>query len=138
LIFLPTRNANQSTLVCARSPGSPQYSYWQSRSLQHCTHHWPARRRCSPSGRGRCRCQSLNSVTTRYEFSTFSMSNTTQTIAFALIDKVESRASDLQQQAGSLGMTLTTAIDSYSGLQTKRDLSRGMKAARRQAVTAAA
>ncbi|KAI1858562.1 hypothetical protein JX265_010655 [Neoarthrinium moseri] len=39
------------------------------------------------------------------------------TLAFALIDQVESRATDLQNQAGSLGMTVQTAIQQYEGLQ---------------------
>ena len=38
------------------------------------------------------------------------------TIAFGLIDKVESRSQDLQNQAGSLGMTIDTAISSFDGL----------------------
>lgn len=33
-----------------------------------------------------------------------------------LIDRVQSRASDLQNQAGSLKGTITVAIDSYDGL----------------------
>lgn len=44
-----------------------------------------------------------------------------QTIAFSLIDLVESRAEDLQTQASSLKGTITMAIGSYDGLSlTKR------------------
>jgi hypothetical protein len=39
-----------------------------------------------------------------------------QTISFALIDAVQSRASDLQSQASSLDNTIQTAINSYDGL----------------------
>ncbi|KAH7041604.1 UVI-1 protein [Microdochium trichocladiopsis] len=42
------------------------------------------------------------------------------TIAFSLIDLVESRAQDLQREANSLGMTITTAIDSYDGLSLSK------------------
>jgi hypothetical protein len=69
---------------------------------------------------------------------TYSRANTTQTIAFGLIDNVQSRASDLTQQANMLTGTITVAINSYSGLQTKREISRGMKIARREAVAASA
>ncbi|KAM0694325.1 hypothetical protein Q7P36_004680 [Cladosporium allicinum] len=37
-------------------------------------------------------------------------------LAFALVDKVESRADDLKSQANSFEGTLTTAINSYDGL----------------------
>ncbi|PVH68622.1 hypothetical protein DL98DRAFT_522641 [Cadophora sp. DSE1049] len=46
--------------------------------------------------------------------------NIVDTVAFALIDSVQSRATDLQNQAGSLDGTLTTAINSYSGISLKR------------------
>jgi hypothetical protein len=69
---------------------------------------------------------------------TCSRANTTQTIAFGLIDNVQSRATDLTAQANSLTGTITVAINSYSGLQTKREISRGMKIARREAVAASA
>merc|ERR1711977_790957 len=46
--------------------------------------------------------------------------NVVDTVAFALIDSVQSRATDLQNQASSLGGTLNTAIDSYNGLSLKR------------------
>ncbi|TEA17654.1 hypothetical protein C8034_v011847 [Colletotrichum sidae] len=39
-------------------------------------------------------------------------------IAFSLIDLVESRATDLTSQANSLGGSLQTAIDSYDGINT--------------------
>ncbi|KAG4420712.1 hypothetical protein IFR04_006098 [Cadophora malorum] len=42
------------------------------------------------------------------------------TAAFALIDSVQSRATDIQNQAASLDGTLNTAIDSYNGLSLKR------------------
>jgi len=42
--------------------------------------------------------------------------NVVDTIAFALIDMVQSRSSDLQNQAGSLDMTLGNAIQAYEGL----------------------
>jgi hypothetical protein len=38
------------------------------------------------------------------------------TIAFQLIDTVQSRSKDLTAQANSLSMTITTAINSYQGL----------------------
>jgi hypothetical protein len=61
-----------------------------------------------------------------------------QTIAFGLIDAVESRASDLQSQANSLGQTIDTAINSYEGIQTtKRELSGSLRFAQRAAVAAA-
>jgi hypothetical protein len=40
------------------------------------------------------------------------------TIAFSLIDGVQSRAADLTVQANSLDGTLTTAINAYSGVDT--------------------
>jgi hypothetical protein len=44
-----------------------------------------------------------------------------KTIAFGVIDLVQSRAGDLQREANSLDGTLTTAINSYQGLGlTKR------------------
>jgi len=39
-----------------------------------------------------------------------------QTIAFNLIDTVQSRDADLQEQAGNLGMTIDQAINKYEGL----------------------
>ncbi|KXJ88665.1 hypothetical protein Micbo1qcDRAFT_213775 [Microdochium bolleyi] len=49
--------------------------------------------------------------------------NVVDTIAFSLIDLVESRAMDLQNQANSLDMTLTTCINSYNGISLgKRQL----------------
>jgi hypothetical protein len=39
-----------------------------------------------------------------------------QTVAFGIIDNVESRAADLQREAASLGATLDVCINSYSGL----------------------
>jgi hypothetical protein len=53
-----------------------------------------------------------------------------QTIAFGLIDTVQSRATDLQSQAGSLGMTLDTAIKSYEGISTSKK--RSLRFARRE------
>ncbi|TLD07510.1 hypothetical protein PgNI_10772 [Pyricularia grisea] len=45
------------------------------------------------------------------------------TIAFSLIDLVESRSMDLTNQANSLSATITTAINSYDGLSlSKRGL----------------
>lgn len=44
---------------------------------------------------------------------------TPQTVAFMLIDTVQSRASDLQSQANSLDMTLATCINSYEGVNLK-------------------
>ncbi|KAJ4379380.1 hypothetical protein N0V86_005425 [Didymella sp. IMI 355093] len=57
--------------------------------------------------------------------------NVVDTIAFGLIDAVESRASDLQAQAQSLGGTLDTAIRSYDGLSLTRK-TRSLKFARRE------
>jgi hypothetical protein len=46
-----------------------------------------------------------------------------QTISFALIDSVESRAKDLMSQSNSLTMTLTTCINKYQGIAfNKRSL----------------
>jgi hypothetical protein len=46
-----------------------------------------------------------------------------KTIAFALIDTVESRAQDLQGQASALGNTLDLAINRYQGItNVKRSL----------------
>ena len=51
----------------------------------------------------------------------FYLTNTPiQTVTFSLIDNVESRASDLQAQGGSLKGTLTIAIESYDGLSLSR------------------
>ena len=49
-----------------------------------------------------------------------------QTIAFTLIDTVQSRATDIQSSADSLSMTVTSAIDSYEGVQaSKRSIEAG-------------
>jgi hypothetical protein len=40
------------------------------------------------------------------------------TVAFQLIDTVQGRSKDLTSQAGSLSMTIQTAINSYNGLST--------------------
>jgi hypothetical protein len=61
-----------------------------------------------------------------------------KTLAFTLIDDVESHAADIQEQAQSLDGTLTTCINAYSGIQTKRSLVRSAKFARRAEVAAAA
>ncbi|KAM0267956.1 hypothetical protein ACHAQH_010070 [Verticillium albo-atrum] len=45
-----------------------------------------------------------------------SIENVVDTAAFMLIDNVESRADDLEAQAGMLKGTITIAIDSYDGL----------------------
>ncbi|KAH9866332.1 hypothetical protein J1614_008899 [Plenodomus biglobosus] len=58
------------------------------------------------------------------------------TIAFALIDSVQSRATDLQGQASSLSGSLTTAIDSYDGLALSKK-KRSLRFARRAMVAAA-
>jgi hypothetical protein len=57
-----------------------------------------------------------------------------QTIAFALIDAVESRAQDLMGQANALSGTLDNAIKSYEGIQTTK---RGLRFARREIAAAA-
>jgi hypothetical protein len=59
-----------------------------------------------------------------------------QTIAFGLIDLVESRASDLQSQAQSLSGTITIAINSYEGL-TQSVKKRSLRFARREIAAAA-
>jgi len=46
--------------------------------------------------------------------------NVVDTIAFAIIDLVESRAMDLTNQANMLDGTLTICINSYSGLSTQK------------------
>jgi len=46
--------------------------------------------------------------------------NVVDTIAFELIDTVQSRATDLQNQASSLSMTIDTAIKSYEGINTQK------------------
>ncbi|KAF3027932.1 hypothetical protein E8E12_000129 [Didymella heteroderae] len=51
------------------------------------------------------------------------------TIAFSLIDTVQSRTSDLQGQAASLDGSLQTAINSYDGLSLNR---RSLRYARRE------
>ncbi|EAT82361.1 hypothetical protein HBI56_090270 [Parastagonospora nodorum] len=49
--------------------------------------------------------------------------NVVDTIAFALIDTVESRAKDLQGQASALGNTLDLAVNRYQGIaNVKRSL----------------
>jgi hypothetical protein len=60
-----------------------------------------------------------------------------QTIAFMLIDTVQSRASDLQNQANSLDGTLTICINSYSGVSTKLKAKRSLRFARREIAAAA-
>ncbi|KAH6675856.1 hypothetical protein B0J14DRAFT_626301 [Halenospora varia] len=44
------------------------------------------------------------------------------TIAFALIDMVQSQATELTNQHNSLSLTLDTTIKSYSGIQLKRSV----------------
>jgi hypothetical protein len=56
-----------------------------------------------------------------------------QTLAISLTNKVQSRTSDLQNQAGSLSMTLRTCIDSYQGLSLNK---RSLRYAQRAAVAA--
>merc|ERR1712137_1542671 len=63
--------------------------------------------------------------------------NVVDTIAFMLIDAVESRASDLQNQANSLDGTLTICINSYDGLSTKLKAKRSLRFARREIAAAA-
>ncbi|KAF1933716.1 UVI-1h [Didymella exigua CBS 183.55] len=58
------------------------------------------------------------------------------TIAFALIDTVQSRAADLQAQTQSLDGTLTTTINAYEGLSLRRK-TRSLRIARQAAVAAA-
>jgi hypothetical protein len=58
-----------------------------------------------------------------------------QTIALGLIDTVQSRAADLQNQADSLGMTLNTAIEKYQGITANKK--RSLKFARREVAFAA-
>ncbi|KAF2998488.1 hypothetical protein E8E13_003103 [Curvularia kusanoi] len=60
--------------------------------------------------------------------------NVVDTIAFGLIDQVESRAADLQAQAQTLDGTLQVCIDSYSGINLQK---RSMRFARRAMVAAA-
>jgi hypothetical protein len=59
-------------------------------------------------------------------------------IAFNLIDTVQSRSADLQAQAESLSGTIKNAIKSYEGVNpTKRGVARSMRAARREIAAAA-
>ncbi|KAJ4347687.1 hypothetical protein N0V95_005185 [Ascochyta clinopodiicola] len=58
------------------------------------------------------------------------------TIAFALIDNVQSRATDIQAQANSLSGTITIAINAYDGLSISSK-ARSLRFARR-AIAAAA
>ena len=60
-----------------------------------------------------------------------------QTIAFGLIDAVESRASDLQREANSLDGTLTICINSYEGLSGNLKAKRSLRFARREIAAAA-
>ncbi|KAH7319089.1 hypothetical protein BKA65DRAFT_569262 [Rhexocercosporidium sp. MPI-PUGE-AT-0058] len=48
--------------------------------------------------------------------------NIVDTVAFALIDAVQSRATDLQRQGDALSGTLTTAINAYGGISLKREV----------------
>ena len=57
-----------------------------------------------------------------------------KTIAFALIDTVESRAKDLQGQASALGNTLDLAINRYQGIA---NVKRSLRFAPRQVAAAA-
>jgi hypothetical protein len=59
-----------------------------------------------------------------------------QTIAFGLIDTVQSRASDLQSQANSLSGTLQVCINSYDGLSLTK-AKRTLRFARREVAAAA-
>ncbi|KAL1794868.1 hypothetical protein ACET3X_006684 [Alternaria dauci] len=59
------------------------------------------------------------------------------TIAFGLIDLVESRSSDLTTQANSLSGTLTICIQSYEGLSTSRKARRTLRFERREIAAAA-
>jgi len=59
------------------------------------------------------------------------------TIAFGLIDTVESRASDLQSQAQSLSGTLTVCIQKYEGLTGSVKAKRSLRFARREIAAAA-
>lgn len=59
-----------------------------------------------------------------------------QTIAFGLIDSVESRAADLQASAQSLSGTLDTTIQMYQGLDLNKK-TRSLKFARRAVAVAA-
>ena len=60
-----------------------------------------------------------------------------QTIAFGLIDTVESRASDLQSQAQSLSGTPTVCIQKYEGLTGSVKAKRSLRFARREIAAAA-
>ncbi|ERF70310.1 hypothetical protein EPUS_06351 [Endocarpon pusillum Z07020] len=46
--------------------------------------------------------------------------NIVDTIAFGLIDRVQSQATELTNQAQSLSMTLKTTIDSYDGMNMRK------------------
>ncbi|KAG9188327.1 hypothetical protein G6011_02250 [Alternaria panax] len=59
------------------------------------------------------------------------------TIAFALIDNVQSRASDIQSQASSLGGTLDTCIQKYEGITNNLKAKRGLRFAAREVAAAA-
>ncbi|CAN9101752.1 hypothetical protein CUC08_Gglean008568 [Alternaria sp. MG1] len=63
--------------------------------------------------------------------------NVVDTIAFGLIDAVESRASDLQREANSLDGTLTICINSYEGLSGNLKAKRSLRFARREIAAAA-
>ncbi|KAF3042102.1 hypothetical protein E8E12_002691 [Didymella heteroderae] len=62
--------------------------------------------------------------------------NVVDTIAFSLIDAVQSRASDLQAQAQSLSGSLDVCIQKYEGLSLSRK-TRSLKFARREVAAAA-
>ncbi|KAF3046211.1 hypothetical protein E8E11_009286 [Didymella keratinophila] len=62
--------------------------------------------------------------------------NVVDTIAFGLIDAVESRTSDLQAQANSLSGSLDVCIQKYEGLSLSRK-ARSLKFARREVAAAA-
>ncbi|CAG5171171.1 uncharacterized protein ALTATR162_LOCUS7287 [Alternaria atra] len=65
-----------------------------------------------------------------------SVEGVVDTIAFGLIDTVQSRASDLQSQANSLSGTLQVCINSYDGLSLTR-AKRTLRFARREVAAAA-
>jgi hypothetical protein len=61
-----------------------------------------------------------------------------QTIAFSLIDGVESRAADIQGQANSLHETIEIAINSYDGLSLSKRAPGPISRVKRAMVAAAA
>jgi hypothetical protein len=64
--------------------------------------------------------------------------NSPQTIAFSLIDGIESRAADLQGQATSLHDTIEIAINSYDGLSLSKRAPGPISRVKRAMVAAAA